>query len=360
MEGRAIEPVGIGVGCLWFAQPLSDDPPSEKHFELVREKLLEIENLTDLSIEGIDGKYGSTVIFNDGEEYVYPNIYWVKVEFNLFIPKKVQERLDADCGVENIRFNIENHYHSPVAYISSTKHDENFDPSSSVILVRRYLEEKFENSDIKFGSIGPSPFHATFWSTAGKETSLNEITFDAGYRTYIFTFEGESKNPVGEFSSRYGDDLSLFYYLHNIRRKSLNLQSSIIDESQDLISDQGDQKFWRKILGYTSLGARYDAISRDIMHDSLYRNEMTSLLDDREEEDLIKSFSDIKIHFGELQRYSKNEPYSAAKSIISTAEMRRMNFLSNTSTLVSGLFGGIVGAILGSLLTFLLAGSNKL
>jgi hypothetical protein len=332
---------------------------SEKHFEIVEEELLSIENLTDLEIEGKDGKYGSTIILSDTLEYAYPNIYWVRIRFSLFIPKKVQERLEADCGVEKINVIIENHYHMPVTYIYSATKDKNFDPSSAVVLARKYLEEKLANSKLTFGSIGPSPFHATFWSVEGNEVSLSDITSEAGYRTYVFSFEGKSKDPVRCFSSRYGDDLSLFYYLHNIRRKSIRLQGAIIDESQALISDQDEEKFWPKILGLASLGSRYDSISRDIMHDSLYRNEMSSLIEERGEEDITNSYSDIKVHFQELQRYSNNEPYSSAKSIISTAEMRRMNFLSNTSTLVSGLFGGIVGAVLGSLLTFLLTGSSK-
>lgn len=324
-----------------------------EHFQHVRDELSAIENLTDLVVEGTEGQYGSIVTFEDDGSYDYPNTYWVRIAFGLYIPLKVQERLNAPCGIEKISVLIVNHYHAPVCYVYSSEGLENFDPSTGIMLVRRYLEEKLKGSALKFGSIGPSPFHARFWTTGGEKERLILVGREPGYKDYVFTYDKSSTSGLTEFTDRYGDEFSLFYYLHNVRRASLHLQSAILTESRRLIENpaaEGCGKAHSLIRAGTSI----DQLNRDVMSDQLYRKEMTSLILERGESEPTESFDDIEYHFRELTRFSKEEQHTVAKDVIRTMEARRQSFFQNVSVLVSGLFGGIIGALLGSMLTYVL------
>lgn len=242
--------IAIGIGCLWLAQKTGAEKELDRHYDQVREVLSSIENLTNLSVTGDNSEFGGIIRVYDEIEYLYPNTYWTRICFDLHIPNKVQERLDAVCGSESISIRIENHYHFPVAYVYNERCVDLFEGSTAVILVRRYLEEKLRDSTLAFGCTGPSPFHANFLAVPGEEMCLAAAPSAVGYREYLFTFMGDKSDALDEFCSRYGDEFSLFYYLHNIRRKSIELHSSIIDNSHELMELSSAKS---RILGYKEM-----------------------------------------------------------------------------------------------------------
>lgn len=347
--------LGMGVGCLWFAAPENQLGDARQHFQRVEEALGSIENITNLTISGADGDFGgTTVLIEDDAEHWYPNVYWVRIKFDIFIPEKVQERLNAKCGAERFGVYIENHYHLPVTYAYASQGSSAFDGSTAIILLRRYLEEKLAEASVKFGTIGPSPFHANFFTICGTEDALIKLQAGPGYTNYVFEYETTSSQGLREFADRYGDVLSLFYELHNLRRRSLRLQSSILSDTSTLIKQPEEAGRLSRIRRLLELGPKHDQISEAIFNDQLCRDHMANLLSEARERDYDQPYNDLESHFRELGRFQRETPYSGALDILKTSELRRQNFLSNTAILIAGLFGGVVGAILGSSLTYVL------
>jgi hypothetical protein len=262
--------------------------------------------------------------------------------------------------VETFSVYIENHYHLPVTYAYSDEVEAGFDGSAAIVLLRRYLEDKLKESNVKFGSIGPSPFHARFFTIKSDQTSLVRLPTGVGYTDYVFEHESDNDGGLRAFVERYGDTLSLFYELHNMRRRALRLQEAILTRSRDLVDDGEGKGLWSKVWRPVALGKTHNSISKDVLSDQLCRDHMVHLLAEAGESEDNDEFTDLDGHFRELKRFSRDTPYARATDILKTSELRRQNFFSNAAVLVAGLFGGIIGALLGSLLTYNLTTSTSL
>lgn len=189
--------LSIGVGCILFLVDSDKQPLDKSYFSLLKRELGSIENLTELKMSGEESKFGGVIAIED-EDFVLlsPNVYHTNIDFELHIPLKVQERLEAICDVEHFYVRIYSSYHMPVMYVhgSGSKVSE-IAPSTQVILIRRYLAEKLKGKALTVHCIGPRPFHADFACiSGGTGRRLIDITEDEGYKLYLFEC-GDEKKP---------------------------------------------------------------------------------------------------------------------------------------------------------------------
>ncbi|WP_156878303.1 hypothetical protein [Sphingopyxis sp. QXT-31] len=356
---KPIEKIGfsLGVGSIFFAPKNGEIIDKKDYFESIKKELLKIENISKLKFSRTDGQFGCYIEYQHDEDIHVPHIYDAEISFNLFVSREKQKELGFWCGDENISFILSNHYYHPVCYVFSQERKNEFDASTSVAMVRQYLREKLEDSDILLCCVGPSPFHAEFifFETEEPKNELQDVSEGFGYKAYI----SETKSldeAILYFSEKYGSTFSLFYHLHNLRSKCLNLQAAIVNDTQEKIEEISSGSKFSKTKNIVSSESFVDHINMSSLRDIMARSEMISLIDENFNESQNKDINDeLEFHFRDLVRFSKDASHMAAMDIVRNIETRRQSFFQNFSVLVAGLMGGILGAILGSTLTIMLS-----
>lgn len=291
----------------------------------------------------------------DDEAHFFPHIYHAAITFKIFIPNKVQERLEAICDTEHFRVTIYHHYYMPVTYVSGPASEfPSFNTSRSVVLVRRYLEEKIGlESDFKSDCIGPSPFHADFiTSNTMLSGKLLDITNDVGYKRYLFGCDKSYDGGLSEFYNRFGDTFSLFYYLQHLRSGILDAERKTVETTNALLAESKSGGWFARMRGSIRSGRLIDEINEAGLEDQLYRSYIASALDEAEKEEPTDRFQDLAYHFNELRRFTDPRQNPVIKDIVETSEKRRQGLFQNITVLIAGLVGGVLGAILGSALTY--------
>lgn len=343
----------IGVGCIWFAIPLESYVGEEEYFETLRNDLDGIENLTNLKITGEDFGYGELRLVSDWESenpIVFPHVYDLKIEFDLFISYKVQQELHAECLYEKFSVIILSHYHFPVTYIISECVDGKADASSAIVTVRKYLEKKLKGRSIVSGCVGPSPFHADFFCVNHSDPSeLIDVTDAPGYTQYEFRNDSSLGSPIYQFSDKYGENISLFYELCASRASGLNREREIISCAQELLDSETG------IIGSIRSSGKnrllIDRINRNSLREELNRSGMLASIAEARDRDMNNAFADLQLHFREIIRFSERSTSETSNNVALAFEERRKSFISNVSVLLGALLGGMVG----SFLTYLLA-----
>lgn len=344
----------VGVGCIWFAAPLEIAHKHSTYFENLRDDLLSIENLTDLNLDGIDSQFGSMIYLGDDEAdqiIGFPHIYNAILSFKLFIPTKIQEEIGIVCPTENFHIFINHNYHFPVTYILTSERDGESYASDSIVLVRKYLEQKFANKELLCGCIGPSPFHAEFFlkPSMNSPQRLTNITAAPGYRQYEFECEFDGDVAFIQFIERFGDTLSLFYDLQNDRSFGLDRELDVSNATDELLGLKVG--FFQRLANVSKARLLVDRIHAGIWSEERNRQNISTQLDEARDSEISGEYSDLEYHFKELRRFSQDRIFDSTSRIASTFEARRQALFGNASILVGGLFGGILGALLTYLLS---------
>ena len=168
----------VGIGCFWFAakggEPDDYDTfsPAE-HLKSVELALEGVDSISNLTVHRRGEDYyvsGDSFSEGDEEENFFPIIDRVTIQFDIFLPERVQEKHALgrfrDKGIENFHVKIVYNGGLPVTFIyydvsGSESECHLYSPSTAVIFVREYLTEKLTNhAQIEFEFLGPSPFHA--------------------------------------------------------------------------------------------------------------------------------------------------------------------------------------------------------
>jgi hypothetical protein len=324
------------------------------YFEMLSGQLGEIDSVTNIRLSGHDDQYGDVVPLYVADENLFlPHSYWSRLEFDVFIPFKVQERFDARCGTERFSVKIIGHYHIPVTYISGSWNDFDGSPSTAVVVVRKYLAEKMHAGEMQCGCIGPSPFHADFFTLSGaKKNKLEDLSELPGYKQYIFTYEKSKSAGLEEFIDRYGDTFALFYHLQNLRSKVIESETDVASATRQLLDNAKTRGWFARLRASMRSGALIDLVNEASLEEQLYQNFIRNEIASADEEEPKAAFDDLSYHFSELRRYGDYQPVSNVQNVVATFEKRRQGLLQNITVLIAGLAGGILGAILGSALTY--------
>ena len=197
----------IGVGCYWFAcadEANEDDEDFDptRFLAQIKEALEEVDNVSNVKIyKPAHSTQISGSSYEEGPQgyNFFPLYNNVTITFDIFMPARLIEKYSFfETRVETEHFHVEIVYDGqmPVTYISYNVRAgldaaEQYFPSTAVMVIRKYLEEKFDaHSTVEFQSLGPSPFHADFFAVDADESggwSAEDKTPPArGYRIFCF------------------------------------------------------------------------------------------------------------------------------------------------------------------------------
>ena len=232
-------------------------------------------------------------------------------------------------------------------------------PSSAVVFIRKYLEEKLaDHEKISFNIIGPSPFHADFFAAPAKEAKDAEVEdltkVGDGYRTILFVMGRDENEAFKEFVERYAKTISSYYDVIRYRNTSLFLLSKMRKGMNALANVTGGSLSLEK-LGIKRQAELIDDLLKASIKEKINRFSLSNYLSREQEEGVINE-NDVFFRFFEREARDSNElPLEDIKQLISILEDRRQGYLANRAVLFSGLLGGVVGALLAGALTLLLS-----
>jgi hypothetical protein len=362
---------GIGIGCFWF-EPKGD--LSEEFFEnfngkdflsKIKNTLESVDSISSVQIYG----EGNSILADAGEDEDDEKLYFpifcdVIIEFNLYLPFRVQNQygrgFERAKNTENFRVVIHYGLAMPVVYIFQKEIDETVsDTSSPVMFIREYLKEKLQNDkNCQFQCLGPSPFHSEIFldisnSNESKIIDSKMNTHSRGYNDILIQMTVDSEtDPLGLFISKYHEILESYYSLVMRYNRSLHNDSYVFNATQELLEKEKTDNFFVKIFRDKKLiNSVYEKILDDKLNRIALEREVL-----RKTRDLVFVEDNVFYFFikKEIEEISQI-PVDEVREILTISESRRSQLMQNTSTLISGLVGGVVGAVLGSYLTFVLA-----
>lgn len=196
----------------------------------------------------------------------------MKIEFQLFIPFRIQRQLIEDklpfieTFTEKFRVLINYTYHLPVAFIESLNPSEENSPSDAVVVIREFLESEFNNNEsnyIQFEFLGPSPFHADCFISPSDSYSKNNVYCEnqfktihkEGYDSIIFYYDPKKFTNIDkaekEIFNKIQAELGFFYYIYAIRAGKINhwIKIHSLIEQLTFIQKEKDIKcFFKRIF----------------------------------------------------------------------------------------------------------------
>ncbi|MCW1990685.1 hypothetical protein ACVJGC_008276 [Bradyrhizobium diazoefficiens] len=361
----------VGVGSFWFAakggEPNDYDGFSPvDHLKSVQSALESIDSISNLKILGRGERlYVSGRSFSGGneDENFFPLIGSVKIQFDIFLPERVQEKYSLgrgrDKGIETFHVKIAFERGLPAAFVyydvtTSEADCGSYSPSTSVIIVREYLTEKLkDHQEIEFQFLGPSPFHADWFVETSNTDAATERDLSAsrlGYRTLLFQFPVKEDELIDAFIEKYKRMIGAFYDLIRLRNRDLICEINIENNTRDLIarSRSSGRNIFRRWFGN---GSVIDDVHQSILDQSLNTIAIGRFVASHMRDEIIHE-SSVLYHFFEENLKDETSPSTDdVKDILRMLEDRRQAYIRNTTTVVSGLIGGILGATLTYLLS---------
>lgn len=359
----------FGIGCIYFGYPgVSETGHSEK---IDREKYIDdlvgrleaVENVSNVNFHGDQAiPYGGTLSIDEGyREILTPTIQGgARMEFDIYLPFRVQEGIHGRCDVELVHIDIVWGYELPVTIISYDWPDEegDADPSTAVVIFRKYLQNKITDDSFICGCIGPSPFHADFAlieSALDNGVVVNDISGDLlGYAQIEVICPSGTSLTDAFYRSKLDSILSKYYLLCEMRSRAISAHTSIVSNSRDLLSENDNAGFFKRLLSNVMRSRQIDEVNSDVFMEMLLRLEISNAIADAERYQLIGEDAPMDRFFSEFRKMATEDSWSKFADVAKFFEDRRQHFIRNASGLIAGVVGGVVGALIGSVATFAL------
>jgi hypothetical protein len=369
----------VGLGCIWFAWrgvdideiEIKEFVPSA-HVAEIRSALEGLESVTALEITGNENRVSGIWGLEDNTEdnIFFPLFSSLVIRFNIIVPLRFQEKYTlggrtAD-GVETFHVKVIYEGPMPVTYIHYTvKSGEdgarNYSPSTAVVVVRRFLEEKLEgHPTVLFQMLGPSPFHADIFVDQMTPTMM-EIAKDLtlpgdGYRTLYFrSAEKSSDARIADFANQHQGGLAAYYMLVRLRNHERRLRQSVTDGALNLLQPSEQKGRWAAFQHWRGHRERIDAVFEALLQEKLSRIAQDRFEAELKRDDTVERSSLFYQFIERALGDATQMPDEDIRELLIMLEERRRGYFENLSTLVSGLLGGLLGAALGAFLTFGLA-----
>ena len=364
----------LAVGCFWFA-PKGGIPKDRRSFnpnefaQKIIQALERIESITNIE------KFGNSEACSFRSIHVYPSeevwttvfANWI-ISFDIFIPSRLIKEyciLPTDSH-EKFHIDVVFNMDLPVTYLSydiARNEEETCKPSGAIVAVRKHLESKISNDpEIRFGIIGPTPFHADFIVdrvTDQVEPILvkERVKRDRGYLDLVFKVPESGDRALLNIIKEKNRDSSNYYKLVDLRNRSLSNSVNILATVEDMLSAPETQGPIASYKGYRTLGKEIDRISQTIIRERMQRVQLAKLITDSDRDNKMSVGTPLQRPFDELRDHDDALPWDDISDIIKLLEERRQKYISNAVAMLSGLLSGFAGAVLGSLLTYWLTQS---
>lgn len=243
----------FGVGCFHFGYcgeiPFKFE--TSRYVDDLKRALHSLPSLSNLEVSFEETLAQSATIseapgrLRDGE--LFPYVSFLSISFRLFIPLRLQDELFPDeimssqTTTQNFNVSIRHGYHGPIAFIECADVGDQCSPSSSVRLLREYLKREFAklSTPVSFEFIGPSPFHANFFTEeadlSGDEVVLVEVK-NRGYNDLVFQHKKrDSSREVLDFIyDELCHELDLYYDIQRRAVRMMRKGNALVQEWQAL------------------------------------------------------------------------------------------------------------------------------
>jgi hypothetical protein len=363
---KAAPSKSFGVGCFHFQLANESDDDGIKpvpYATKVKEHLSQYPNVEEVTIEPY--RFSSGLEFEaelDDEGDIaagigtYPCPMGWSFRFRLNIPLRLQrEILEEGRCLETERIDVTLHYAGelPVAIVEG--HDANLsDPSTAVVLVRRYLDQySSQGTGVIFQYIGPSPFHADFFvHFSGPEGAADvEIVEQRGYDDINFVASSDLGTTqradfVAAAHEGTAAELGVYYRIIQDRNRLNRSWSKLTDQIDQLVDDAIARRSWLAPKYMQGWRAKLDSAALDLVRFKLRVDEAvtgaTEALDElakKEAQDLLRRYADREV--SQMRQYAVQD----FSEMLSLLEKRSHAEATNVTVLVAALLGGLVGAV---------------
>lgn len=374
--------LSFGIGCFHFG--VKKTPPfkfeGSEYIENLRGCLESISNVDKITI-ACDEEF-KNVSFDIEEKLpnigtgpsFFPRPNFMDIEFEVYIPSRIQAELLEERRVELLRTFTENFkvsihytYHFPVTFVQPLRPSEKNSPSESVQIIREFLKQKLESSGdeyIQFECLGPSPFHVDCYIRSGESecASKGDWKFEAkrlskkGYDDMIFNFDqemfGEASEAMDVIMEDTGDELGFFYNVVQSEVERMFDWEPLQDSVTKLVGIQrmnGIKGIWKRAFVRSKLiNENFPNIAEfegnDIYVQNIIQKDYRNIYLDRKNE-YFRYYVDNQIK----ERFIY--PTKEMHQLISFFESRRAKSVEVFVVLISAILGGSIGALLTILLT---------
>ncbi|MGI8473213.1 hypothetical protein [Pectobacterium brasiliense] len=295
---------------------------------------------------------------DDGSRKTNPLMPSFDVSFELSISKRLQESIIKNrVGYyieehlpDSFRIHIKYVYHSSVTFIELINSEKKHKPSDAIMMIREYLKSEFNktNTYISFECIGPSPFHANFYLSAGEiDTPVDVI------KNHVLGYdEIEIKYNSNEFSSdveafhyvMFGmsHELDYFYMLvdnNNYHRFQWDCLQTNLDELNDLFKNK------KGLLGYFDKKTLISNLLLSIWAFNGGKVEKDRSMKYYYVELYNGSYSYLKEYIDKEISKSSEFPIKDTRELVQFYEAKNSKLFEMTITFLTGIVGGVVGSL---------------
>ncbi|MCF7831661.1 MAG: hypothetical protein K9M36_02100 [Candidatus Pacebacteria bacterium] len=373
----------IGLGCFHFKATQKMSP--EEYIKYLKEDLDKITNISNLKIDIQENSFRSGFIPSDEEikeenfnfedaTGFFPSFCEGKISFDLFIPKKMQEKALGwgFCYKSNEFFKVEIYfnYYFTFTIIEPRKLLDTEESSWAVVCVREFIKNEIENNkEIRFELevLGPSPFHGDFeielldnsninTEYLNKEnlkiftkivpTSSYDLVKINGSQTNFKNEEDFKKFVINELS----EEFSLYYLQVLFRNYKLNMRQIIDKLAVKAKSGFGIEWWQANIFRRTS--SRIEKLFLKVVELKYYNisfsQNINQRMKDTEREKGVfhlKEFFKIEDDDQEEQQY-----LSSISDLVDFMDKKQSNRTNNTYLFVTTMVGATLGFILSLIL----------
>ncbi len=367
----------LGIGCICFSRK----PPANgsedqnyspaNHLKEIEQALESVDNVSNVRVIGHGNTISGIGFLDDAEEEeIFDPIYHdVAIEFDIFVPIRLQEKYALGRTADGVEaFHVKVYYdRMPVAYVHYTvagnaSKSRDYSPSTAIVFIRKYLAEKLkDHPTVQFDMLGPSPLWADLFvelaAAPDKQDTAQDMSSPGdGYRTFHFlSAKTEANDAIHEFISDYQNILSTFYLLVRARNNSRQLSEAVTQGALQLLQPPENAAPWARYNHWRKISGQIDSVYRSLLAEKLNRVNVASFFSNlKDDEELAPE--NIFYRFVEKEMQSPDPlPDEDIRELLIMLEERRRGYFQNSATLFSGLAGGILGALLGAALTYQLS-----
>lgn len=369
----------IGIGCFHFKA--TKKVSHKEYIILLKNELDKITNISNLEIDVDEKSWRSGFLpeiskrlnrenydFETSSGY-YPAFIRGSIKFDIFIPKKTQNKIYEPWSYKNNEnFNVEIYFTTTFTFtvIEPKFSQDNEGGSSSVMLVREFIIEELKNinSSIELEIIGPSPFHVDVELELIEETKIKSEKLNPENLpifTNVLHKKGYDKLKIYGSNLVYGknedilkktaikilsDELSLFYF----EKLSRNHKLHQISELNHLLSEAKENFYIKRWKYKKSISEIIEKLYIKIVELKYYQIIFIQKIN--------KQYSDLRkinkcLYLEKLDQDNNeaifsDEAIENISSLVNFMEKRDSHYNNNINLFVST----IIGVILGVCFTF--------
>lgn len=374
--------IAFGAACFNFGINFNKiaKVSAKEYATLIEKSLYESDHVQRNSvIIEYDDTFGYSVERTDeveplGEGSGFPLPMIFSLQFDILIPKLVQDELNKENGLQcivlkQIRINIRETFHGPVTFVQ-VKSDDVDVGSTAVVLVREYLEKHFKNDNVYFECLGPSPFHTNFSISPAEKveeiSTLDQNGFSSsiiprrGYNHVAFLYSKElfesEERALEELLNTLDDELGIFYLMIKFRVQKIKSWEKIDVLYNMLIEKSSKNNLISRIKRMLNFDGNltHQLLHELTMFEIMALNQTSALqasYDSIYEKGLsvyIRDVNDKEFHIRSLDGYP-------TKQVIYYLEFHEKRFMQIWQTSLLAI-SALLGAVIGSVITAITSG----